>query len=100
YAPFDPFIAVLDSRRFELAASDDTVLHRQDGYLSVVAPVDGDYVIEARESSYRGGGSAFYRLHVGSFRRPDVCYPSGGKVGTARKVKFIEKNGDAVEEEI
>ena len=97
---FDPFVAVYDSKRFELASSDDTVLHRQDGYLSVVAPADGDYVIQVRESSYRGTGNSHYRLHVGSFRRPDVCYPSGGKVGTTRKVKFIERSGEAVEQEV
>jgi len=97
---FDPFVAVFDSRRFEIASSDDTVLHRQDGYLSVVAPADGDYIIQVRESSYRGTGNSYYRLHVGSFRRPDVCYPAGGKVGTTRKFKFIERNGEAVEQEV
>lgn len=97
---FDPYIALYDSKRFELASSDDSVLHKQDGYLSVVAPEDGDYIIQARESSYRGTTNSHYRLHVGSFRRPDVCYPSGGKVGTTQKVKFIDSNGEAVEEEI
>ncbi len=97
---FDPFISVINSQRFELASSDDTVLHRQDGYLSLLAPEDGDYVIQVRESSYRGTGNSHYRLHVGSFRRPDVCYPSGGKVGTKQKVKFIESNGDFTEEEV
>ncbi len=84
---FDPFVAVFDSRRFEIASSDDSVLHRQDGYLSVVAPADGDYIIQVRESSYRGTGNSHYRLHVGSFRRPDVCYPAGGKIGTTRQVQ-------------
>jgi hypothetical protein len=97
---FDPCITLLDTKRFELAMSDDTVLHKQDGYLSVVAPEDGDYTIQVRESSYRGTGNSHYRLHVGSFRRPDVCFPSGGKVGTTQKVKFIESNGESVEEEI
>lgn len=97
---FDPYIAVLDSKRFELAISDDTVLHKQDGYLSYVAPADGDYIIQVRESSYRGTGNSVYRLHVGSFLRPDVCFPSGGKVGTKQKVKFINADGSSVEEEV
>jgi len=97
---FDPYVAVLDSKRFELAISDDTVLHKQDGYLSYVAPADGDYVIQVRESSYRGTGNSHYRLHVGSFRRPDVCFPSGGKVGTKQKVKFINSDGSFAEEEV
>ncbi len=97
---FDPYISVMNKQRFELASSDDTVLHRQDGYLSMIAPEDGDYMIQVRESSYRGSANSHYRLHVGSFRRPDVCYPSGGKVGTTQKVKFIESNGDVTEEEV
>lgn len=97
---FDPFIAIFDSRRFELASSDDTVLHRQDGYLSAIAPEDGDYIIQVRESSYRGNGNSHYRLHIGGFRRADVCFPSGGKIGTTHKVKFIARDGSAVEEEV
>jgi hypothetical protein len=99
YGNFDSYIAVLDKNHYEIAASDDTILHRQDGYLSVVAPEDGDYTIMVRESAYRGSGSSFYRLHVGSFQRPDVVYPAGGKVGSKIKLRFIEKNGDAFEEE-
>ncbi len=100
YIAFDPFVGLMNKERFELASSDDTVLHRQDGYVSMVAPEDGEYVVQVRESSYRGTADSFYRLHVGSFRRPDVCYPSGGKEGTTQKVKFIEKNGDTTEEDV
>ncbi len=100
YLNFDPYISVLDKGRFEIAASDDTILHRQDGYLSVLAPEDGEYTIMVRESSYRGSGNSFYRLHIGSFRRPDVAYPAGGKAGTKPIVRFVERNGDAVEEAV
>lgn len=100
YIAFDPFIAILNTKRFELISSDDTVLNRQDGYLSMVAPEDGDYIIQVRESSYRGSGNSYYRLHIGSFRRPDVCYPAGGKIGSTQKIKFIEKNGDVIEEDV
>jgi hypothetical protein len=93
YTPFDPYIAIIDKDRFEKAFSDDTILHRQDGYCSFVAEYDGDYYVMMRESSYRGGGNNYYRLHVGSFRRPDVVYPAGGKLGSATKVRFIEKDG-------
>lgn len=97
YVTFDPYIAILDKDRFEKAFSDDTILHRQDGYCSFVAEYDGDYYVMMRESSYRGGGNNYYRLHVGSFRRPDVVYPAGGKIGSTTKVRFIEK--DSVFEE-
>jgi len=99
YTVFDPYIAILDKDRFEKAFSDDTILHRQDGYCSFVAEYDGDYYVMVRESSYRGGNTSFYRLHVGGFRRPDVVYPAGGMLGSVTKVRFIDKEG-VFEEEV
>ena len=99
YTVFDPYLAILDNERFEKVASDDTVLYRQDGYCSFVAEYDGDYFIQMRESSYRGGGNSFYRMHVGSYRRPDVVYPAGGKAGSKVKMRFIDRSGDSFEEE-
>lgn len=99
YTVFDPFLAIIDKNRFEKVISDDTILHRQDGYCSYVAEEDGDYTVMIRESSYRGSGNSYYRLHVGGFRRPDVVYPAGGKVGSSTKVRFIERDG-AFEEEV
>jgi hypothetical protein len=93
YLNFDPYIAILDKDRFEKAFSDDTVLHRQDGYCSFVAEYDGDYYVMVRESSYRGSTRSFYRLHVGDFRRPDVVFPAGGKVGSKVDVRFIDAKG-------
>ncbi len=99
YTVFDPYIAILDKDRFEKSFSDDTILHRQDGYCSFVAEYDGDYYILVRDSSYRGGNTSFYRLHVGGFRRPDVVYPAGGRLGSTQKVQFIDKDG-AFEQEV
>lgn len=98
YTVFDPFLAIIDKDRFEKVNSDDTILHRQDGYCSYVAEADGDYTLMIRESSYRGGATSHYRLHVGSFRRPDVVYPAGGKVGSTQKVRFIERDSSFEEE--
>jgi len=98
YTVFDPFLAVIDKDRFEKVISDDTILHRQDGYCSYVAEEDGDYTVMIRESSYRGGGNSYYRLHVGSFRRPDVLYPAGGKIGSKTKIRFIERDGSFEED--
>jgi hypothetical protein len=86
---FDPFIAVLDAKRFELATSDDTPLFKQDGILSIVAPADGKYVVQIRESSYQGNGGCHYRLHVGTFSRPTAVFPLGGKPGEEVEVRFI-----------
>jgi Bacterial pre-peptidase C-terminal domain len=87
---FDPYVAILDTKRFELAQSDDTTLFKQDGCLSVIAPEDGTYIVMIRESSY-GGGSA-YRLHIGTFPRPTAVIPSGGILGEEIELTFL---GDA-----
>jgi len=89
---FDPAIAILDSKRFELNTSDDTALYKQDGCLSIVAPADGTYVVMVRETSYQGNGACQYRLHVGSFPRPLAVLPAGGKLGEELELRFL---GDA-----
>jgi Bacterial pre-peptidase C-terminal domain len=86
---FDPYIAILDAKRFELATSDDTPLLKQDGYLSIIAPADGRYVIQVRESSYQGNAGCHYRLHVGTFPRPTAIFPLGGKPGEEVEVRFL-----------
>lgn len=86
---FDPYVAILNQKRFELASSDDAALIWQDGFASVVAPEDGTYIIAVRESAYAGNGACLYRLHVGNFPRPTATIPAGGKVGEAVAVKWI-----------
>ena len=92
---FDAYIAILDSKRFELAASDDTPLFKQDGCLSIVAPADGTYIVQVRETSYGGNGACQYRLHVGTFPRPLAVLPAGGKLGEEVELRFL---GDAAGE--
>ena len=86
---FDPYIAILDSKRFELAASDDSPVGKQDGMCSIVAPADGTYVVQVRETSYGGNGSCQYRLHIGNFPRPTAVIPAGGKPGEELEVTFL-----------
>lgn len=89
---FDPVITLYDPAGGELASCDDWPLLKQDASLSLLAPVDGKYLLELRESAYRGNGNATYRLHVGKFPRPQVVYPPGGQVGQDLALKWI---GDA-----
>lgn len=86
-ALFDPYVAILDSRRFELSARDDSALALQDGFATIVAPEDGKYIIEVRESAYGNGN--LYRLHVGTFPRPTAVFPAGGKAGEPTEVTFL-----------
>jgi hypothetical protein len=89
---FDPYVAILDAKRFELASADDSPLLVQDCVVSAIAPEDGKYIIEVRESSYGGNGNCRYRVHIGNFPRPTAVYPAGGKIGEEVELKFI---GDA-----
>ena len=86
---FDPYVAILDSKRFELARSDDAPLVNQDCICSIVAPEDGTYIIEARETSFAGNGSCRYRLHVGRYPRPTAVMPFGGKPGESLDVTWL-----------
>ena len=86
---FDPFVAILNEARFELATSDDAALIWQDGVVSIIAPADGKYTVQIRESSYGGNGSCYYRCHIGGFPRPLSVVPAGGKPGQKVSVKFL-----------
>jgi hypothetical protein len=84
---WDPYVAILDAKRFELATSDDSPLLGQDGGCAVVIPADGKYVVQVRDSSYQSAGA--YRLHVGTFPRPTAVIPAGGKPGEELEVRFV-----------
>lgn len=95
---FDPYVAILDSKRFELSVSDDTALAMQDPIASTIIPADGKYIILLRESSY--GQGSHYLLHVGTFPRPTIVYPMGGRPGENLHVRFIGDVAGAIEKDI
>lgn len=96
---YDPRIAILDSKKFELAASDDTPLLAQDSSLSVLIPEDGTYFLSMRDSAYLGG-NAPYRLHIGTFPRPTAIFPLGGKPGETIRVKTLGMVTNAFEQDV
>lgn len=91
---FDPYVAILNDKRFELAAVDDTALLLQDSFASIIVPEDGTYRIEVRDSSYGGSGNSHYRLHIGNFPRPKILYPAGAQANTEAEIKFIGDVGN------
>jgi hypothetical protein len=86
---FDPHISILDAKRFELAATDDSPLLGQDAACSVVIPAGGIYYVQVRESAYGGNGACQYRLHLGTFPRPTAVVPAGGKPGEEVELTFL-----------
>lgn len=97
---FDPYLAILNEARFELATSDDAALVWQDGVASIIAPADGKYIIQIRESSYGGNGSSHYRCHIGHYPRPLAVVPAGGKPGTKVALKFLGDVGGEFSQEV
>jgi len=89
---FDPHVAFLDSKRFELGASDDTALLGQDPVVTITIPADGRYYVRVRESAFGGNNASWYRLHLGTFPRPLAVFPPGGQPGESLKVKLIGMN--------
>lgn len=83
----DPYVAILNKDRFEIASADGSALLKQESVLSIEAPEDGDYVVEVRDSAYQGRGR--YRAHIGNFPRPTAIYPAGGKAGTEMEFTML-----------
>ena len=75
-----------------LAAADDNSLFRQDPLVSIVAPRDGDYDVQIRETNSEGDENSRYALHLGTFPRPAAVYPAGGQAGQTIDLRLI---GDA-----
>ncbi len=86
---FDPCIAILNAQRFELARCDDAALLQQDCLCVAIAPEDGAYVIEVRETAYGGSDLCRYRLHIGSFPRPTAVFPAGGRPGETLHAQWL-----------
>jgi len=86
---FDPHLAILNAKGATLAAAEDSPLLQQDAAVALLAPEDGDYIIQVRETSFGGRDDFHYRLHVGSFPRPLAVYPPAGKTGETLPVRFI-----------
>ena len=96
----DPYIAILDEGRFEVATSDDSPLLNQDGFCSFTAEKDGKYTVLVRDSSFRGSNTSGYRLHVGTFPRPVGVLPAGGAPGTKLGAKLIGLDGVMTDAEV
>jgi hypothetical protein len=93
---FDPCVAIMNAKRFELGVSDDAALVWRDGCTAILAPEDGKYIIQVRESAYAGNGGCIYRLHVGNFPRATAIMPAGARPGETVQVRWIgDPAGDA-----
>lgn len=82
---FQPGLEITDASGKILASASDVPLFLTDPFLSLAAPADGPLFVTVRpvlppENTAR---RIPYRLHLGSFLRPDGVYPAGGNPGSA-----------------
>jgi hypothetical protein len=93
----DTVVTILGPDGRELGSVDDTPLFRQDPFITLLAPDDGVYTVQVRETNNNNGGgdASRYVVHVGTFVRPAAVFPPGGQAGTEVQVKL---RGDAAGE--
>lgn len=95
---FDPLVQVLSESGDVVAECDDVSAARQDAFVSLMVPATGKYYVRVRESAFRGGNAASYRLHVGRFPRPTAVFPPAGVAGQEATVTWIgDATGDMVQ---
>jgi hypothetical protein len=80
-------VTVYDTAGRELDYADG-FRQQQDSVLIFKVPKSGDYVLEVRDSLYRGREDLVYRLSVGALPLITDVYPLGGKRGTTVPVKL------------
>jgi WD40 repeat protein len=97
----EPYLRLIDERGNELANSDDALL----GYTFAR---DGEYALGVCDRQLRGGGSMFYRLHLGEIPIITAVFPLGVQRGReadiglqgvflgSRKRLRIKQTSDAV----
>ncbi len=78
---FQATVALYDGKGQELAYTGDYRFH-PDPVLFYKAPASGDYVLEIKDSLYRGREDFVYRVTVGELPFVTGVFPLGGKIGT------------------
>lgn len=88
-SPLDPVVRLLTPDGQELAYSDDVGGISGDCRLDYQIETAGQYLIEIRDISYRGGGNHRYRLRIGDFPLASVTYPLGVQRGATVPLAIV-----------
>lgn len=84
---FQATLALYDAKGNELAYDDDFRFN-PDPVLYYEIPRDGDYVVEIKDSIYRGREDFVYRISLGEQPFITGIFPLGGCVGTKTRVQL------------
>jgi hypothetical protein len=94
---FDPQLALVDARSGrELAYSNDSPGLQSDARLTYTFKEAGDYLIELRDVTYRGGEDFYYRLRVGDFPCATAPIPMAAKRGSKVALRFAGPHVEGV----
>jgi hypothetical protein len=94
-SPLDPIIVLHDAKtRRELVAlySDDTPGLQSDCRLTHTFKEAGEFLVEVRDTTYRGGNDYFYRLRIGEIPGATTAFPVAAQRGKSTKVGFAGPN--------
>jgi dienelactone hydrolase len=96
---FDPQITLFDNAGRELPGghSNDAPGLQTDPRLTYTFKEAGEYIIEVRDVSYRGGDDFYYRLRIGDFPCATSPLPMAARRGSKVTVHFAGPNVDGVE---
>jgi hypothetical protein len=96
-SPFDPQISVVDVRTGrEIAYSNDSPGLQSDARLTHTFKDAGDYLVEVRDVTYRGGPDFHYRLRIGDFPCATTPVPMAAKRGSKVAIHFAGPNVEGV----
>jgi hypothetical protein len=82
---FQASLALYDAKGHELEHADHYLFH-PDPVLHYEIPKDGEYVVEIRDSIYRGREDFVYRITLGDLPYVTSIFPLGGPAGTPTTV--------------
>jgi hypothetical protein len=87
---FDPVLRLYDAAGHELpaAASDDAPGLQSDARLTHTFAAAGDYLVEVRDTTDKGGPDFWYRLRIGDFPCAVTPLPAAARRGTKAVVNF------------
>jgi hypothetical protein len=88
---FQATVALLDSEGNELAFVDD-FRHDPDPILAYRIPADGEYIVQIRDSIYRGREDFVYRIRIGELPQITGLYPLGVQAGKQTAVELTGYN--------
>jgi hypothetical protein len=94
-SPLDPIIVLHDAKtKRELIAlySDDTPGLQSDCRLTHTFKEGGEFLIEVRDTTYRGGNDYYYRLRIGEIPGATTAFPVAAERGKDAKIGFAGPN--------